>query len=293
MFDLKDLQFLAALARHGHFAKAAAECGVSQPAFSMRIRAMEERLNTSIVRRGNRFQGLTAEGEAIVRHGRKVLDDMRVLQQEVLSARGEITGNVALAAIPTATATAARLALHLYRRHPGILVRTQTDTSLGIQQRLEGGTIDAGVTYGDSVSGDLFTIDPLYDETYVLLAPAGMAPRAEGEISWREVAGLPLVLLDPGMQNRRILDRVFADLGVQPTVISETSALMTAVVMACEGVAATILPETVPASLGPLAGTVVLSIVDPTVAKAICLVTTSRSPRLPTVEALRKVAASS
>ena len=55
MISLRDLEFLSALARHRHFARAAEECGVSQPAFSMRIRKMEERLGTSVVTRGNRF----------------------------------------------------------------------------------------------------------------------------------------------------------------------------------------------------------------------------------------------
>lgn len=67
MFEIRDLQLLSALARHRHFAKAAEECGISQPAFSMRIRNLEDRLGVSIVRRANRFQGLTEEGEMIVR----------------------------------------------------------------------------------------------------------------------------------------------------------------------------------------------------------------------------------
>ena len=70
MLDLRDLECLSALARHKHFARAAEDCGMSQPAFSMRIRNLEERLETQIVRRGNRFQGLTAEGELVLAHGR-------------------------------------------------------------------------------------------------------------------------------------------------------------------------------------------------------------------------------
>ena len=96
MLEIRDLQFLNALARHKHFAKAAQECGVSQPAFSMRIRKLEERLNTSIVRRGNRFEGLTNEGEAILRHARRILDDVKYLEQELLSARGQVAGTLAL-----------------------------------------------------------------------------------------------------------------------------------------------------------------------------------------------------
>ena len=92
MIEIRDLQLLSALARHRHFAKAAEECGISQPAFSMRIRNLEDRLGLSIVRRANRFQGLTEEGEMIVRRARRMLDDAKALEQEVEAARGEISG---------------------------------------------------------------------------------------------------------------------------------------------------------------------------------------------------------
>ena len=74
MLEIRDLQILTALAQHGHFGRAAAVCGVSQPAFSMRVRAIEEKTGTALVRRGNRFQGLTAEGQAIVDEARDILD---------------------------------------------------------------------------------------------------------------------------------------------------------------------------------------------------------------------------
>ncbi|HBS51352.1 MAG TPA: LysR family transcriptional regulator, partial [Rhodobacteraceae bacterium] len=91
MIDLRDLHFLTALARHRHFAKAATECGVSQPAFSMRIRKLEQRLGVSVVRRGNRFQGLTPEGEAVLHHARRILDETRALEEAFRSAGREVT----------------------------------------------------------------------------------------------------------------------------------------------------------------------------------------------------------
>lgn len=287
MIELKDLQFLHALARQKHFAKAAQECGVSQPAFSMRIRAMEERLGTAIVRRGNRYQGLTPEGEAILRHARRILDDVKFLQQDLLSAKGQITGPLNMGAVPTAAAYAARLAIHLHRSYPGILMRIETTTSLGIQSRIEEGSIDAGITYRDTVSGDVLTVDPLYQERYVLVCPDRMAPRSGGAVAWADLADLPLSLLEPQMQNRRILDRVFEEAGVAPRVISETNALTTAMVLASEGMAATVLPEVLIDALGPPKGTLVLPLTDPVVEKEICMVTAPRDPGLPTVEALR------
>lgn len=81
---------------------------MSQPAFSMRIRNLEDRLGLSIVRRANRFQGLTEEGQMIVRRGRAILDDAKALEQEIAASRGEITGKLVLGVIPTATAWGGR-----------------------------------------------------------------------------------------------------------------------------------------------------------------------------------------
>jgi len=58
--DIRDMQLLAALARHRHFARAADDCAISQPALSARIRNMEVELGVPIVQRGYRFQGITA-----------------------------------------------------------------------------------------------------------------------------------------------------------------------------------------------------------------------------------------
>ncbi len=289
MISLKDLEFLTSLARHGHFARAAEECGVSQPAFSMRIRKLEERLNAAIVKRGNRFQGFTPEGEAMMRHARKIMDAMKLLEEEFRSARGEVVGQISLGVIPTAVGFATEAIGRLRTAHPGITVRLQTASSLAIQQGLEKRVFDAGITYGEGVLPELLRVEPLYEERYVLVAPTAIAPRASGAATWEEAAALPLSLLEPSMQNRRILDAVFREAGVVPTVVAETSEFTSLILMAAKGVAATVIPEGLLDSLGELPGAVALPLGDPEVAKDISLITPHRLPGLSTVEALRRI----
>lgn len=288
MLSLRDLECLIALARQRHFAKAAQQCGMSQPAFSMRIRNLEDQLGMQIVKRGNRFQGMTAEGEAILVHARRILDEVKALEQDMKSARGEVTGSLVLGAIPTASAYAAHVAARMRAAHPGITVRIETDTSLAIQQGILEGALDAGLTYSGGVASDLLVAEALYDESYVLLVPCAIAPEATAPITWREAATLPLCLLEPGMQNRQIIDAVFDAVGARPNIIAETSELTAALVMAVTGLAATIVPKVLVDSLGALDGTAVLPLDDPPLAKSISLVTAQRGPRIPTVEALRR-----
>lgn len=291
MIELRDLELLSALARHRHFAKAAEDCGISQPAFSMRIRNLEDRLGVSIVKRANRFQGLTEEGEMIVRRARRILQDSKALEQEVQSIQGEISGTLILGVIPTALAFTGRLIRRLQQSHPKIVTRIESMSSSSIQQNLDEGVIDAGITYGDSIGTDLRTVQPLYEETYVLLVPDHMTEET-GPIPWARVAEFPLSMLGPQMQNRRILDRIFAELGLHPQVVTESSGFTASMVMAREGLAATVVPRVLVRALGEPAGTRALPLIEPEVSKPICLATLTRDPELPTVSALRRVVTS-
>lgn len=288
MLDLRDLQCLVALTRQRHFAKAAETCGMSQPAFSMRIRNLEERLDTQIVKRGNRFQGLTAEGQSIVNHALGILDQVRTLEEEVRAAKGEVVGRLVLAAIPTATAFAAHVAHRLREAHPGIRTRIESTTSLAIQQGIEDGRFDAGLTYADAASADFLRIDELYREKYVLLVPDSLNPGKVESMSWAKAAELPLILLEPEMQNRRILDRIFEEAGVEPDVVAETNGFMAAVVMAMQGMGATVLPQVLVEALGTFDRAALVSLTDPAVERAVCLVSPRRGQGIPVVEALRR-----
>ena len=286
MLDLKDLDCLLALTRHRHFARAAEACGLSQPAFSMRIRSLEDQLGTQIVKRGNRYQGLTEAGETVVSHARGILDGVRSLEEEMSAARGEIVGELTLGSIPTALPYAAHVANRLRKSHPGIRPRIRSTTSLEVQQGVEDGRFDAGLTYAEGASSDLLRVEDLYSEEYILLAPKRLV--SGSEISWMAAAELPLILLEPEMQNRRILDKIFADLGAPPTVVAETNGFIAAIAMAEDGTGATVVPRVLVDTLGVMERTALLPLVDPVIEKPVALVTPRRAQSIPVVEALRR-----
>jgi DNA-binding transcriptional LysR family regulator len=75
--DIRQLQYLAALAREKHFTRAAKVCNVTQPTLSGRIRQLEQELGVPIVERGQRFHGLTPEGERVLKWVLAILDTGR------------------------------------------------------------------------------------------------------------------------------------------------------------------------------------------------------------------------
>ncbi|MCK5090158.1 MAG: LysR family transcriptional regulator, partial [Hyphomicrobiaceae bacterium] len=81
--DIRQLQYLAALAREKHFTRAAAACNVTQPTLSGRIRQLELELQVPIVERGQRYQGLTADGERILKWAHVILKNWQSMQEEL------------------------------------------------------------------------------------------------------------------------------------------------------------------------------------------------------------------
>ena len=291
MLGLRDLDCLLALARYKHFAKAAEHCGLSQPAFSMRIRNLEAQLDTQIVKGGNRYEGLTHDGEMILAHARAIMQNVRALEEEVRAAHGDLSGALKVGVIPTAAPFVAHIAARMNETYPGITMTIESTSSLAIQQGVDDGRFDAGFTYTEGASEDLLEVTPLYDERYVLMAPAALIKDHGNEISWAQAAALPLILLDREMQNRRIIDGVFDAQGVHPTVMAESNGFISALAMSTEGMGATVIPEALFETLGDVGGCRGLSLTDPRVEKSVALVTKQGDLAVPVVQALKRIAA--
>ncbi|MFD3452319.1 LysR substrate-binding domain-containing protein [Streptomyces sp. NPDC058691] len=233
---LRQLEYLVALARERHFARAAEACYVSQPSLSAAIRKLEHELGVPIVMRGRRFEGLTPEGERVLAWGHRILAERDALRQELSEMRGGLSGTLRMGAVPTALTAASLLTTPFCTRHPRARVSLESLSSGDITRRLADFELDVAMTYLDDDTLVHVRKFPLYEERYVLLTPAdgapgpgpgpGPGPDPAQEVSWAQVAALPLCLLSPRMRNRRIIDGCFAAEGVTavPAVESDTVA---------------------------------------------------------------------
>jgi DNA-binding transcriptional LysR family regulator len=102
------LEFLIELARERHFGRAAEVCGVTQPSLSSGLKQLEESLNTLLVLRGSRFEGFTPEGERALEWARRIVGDSRAMRQDLIALKRGLTGEIKIAAIPTARPMASR-----------------------------------------------------------------------------------------------------------------------------------------------------------------------------------------
>lgn len=223
---LRQLEYLVALARERHFARAAAACFVSQPSLSAAIAKLERELDVPIVRRGRRFEGLTPEGERVLAWAHQVLAERDALEQELSVMRGGLTGTLRIGAIPTALTATSLLTSPFCAAHPRARVSLRSLSSREITAGLADAELDVAMTYLDDDTLRQVRKVPLYEERYLLLTPVDGPAAGRAEVSWAEVAALPLCLLAPTMRNRRIMNEYFAAEGLvaAPAVEADTVA---------------------------------------------------------------------
>lgn len=233
---LRQLEYLIALAREQHFARAAAVCHVSQPSLSAGIAKLESELKVAIVVRGGRFGGFTPEGERVVAWARQILADRDALQAELTTLRTGLGGVLRVCAIPTAVSTASMLTSALCHEYPAARVRLDSGSSRDIVRRLVDFDLDVGVSYVDNEAlGGRSRVVPLYRERYLLLTPDDGALAGRDEVTWAEVGGERLCLFVRDMQHRRILDGCFAQAGVEVAPEVETDSVATLYAHAVQG----------------------------------------------------------
>ncbi len=98
-------------------------------------------------------------------------------------------------------------------RHPNVQFTIYSRTSIEILDLLENLEIDAGITYVENEPLGRVNTVPLYHERYRLLTSADAPLGNRDTVTWAEVAAVPLCLLTPDMQNRRIIDRLLKSAG--------------------------------------------------------------------------------
>lgn len=221
--QIRQLQYLAALARERHFGRAAAACHASQPALSAAIRKLETELGVTIVQRKQRFTGFTPEGEQVVAWAHRILAERDALLVDLARMREGLTATLRIGAIPTAIPAAPLLTGPFCDRHPRAGVRLDLCSSQEIDRRLAEFDIDIGLTYLTGEQSSEVNERGLYSETYLLLTPGDNELANRDAVSWNEAAAQPLCALGREMQSRRILESTMARAGAQLQPVIETS----------------------------------------------------------------------
>jgi DNA-binding transcriptional LysR family regulator len=284
--DIKQLRFLMALAREQHFGRAADACFVSQPTLSARIRQLEQELGVMLVERAQHsYRGLTAEGERVLHWANRIVADCDAMKQDVSAMQHQLTGAMTLGVVPSALPFAPVLTEAFHHKHPEVTLRVLSRSSKEIQRGLDSFDLEVGITYVDNEPLQRVRILPLYPEHYVLVSSQASLRRLQ-TMTWAEAGQLPLCLLTPDMQYRRIVDGAFCTAAAKPAAQIETNSITNLYAQVLLGQMATVLPESFldVIGLGDKASAVKLT--EPEVCYTIGLVASDRDPPSPLAQAM-------
>ena len=278
---LRQLEYLAALAREKHFGRAAQACHVTQPTLSAAIRLLEDDLGATIVERGHRFVGLTSQGRLVLEHAHRMLAEADNMRRGLDEIDKGLSGRLRIGAIPTALPIVSQLTGPFTTKFPGVTYAVLSLNSQEIERRIEDFELDVGLTYLDAEPIERIKAKPICVEEYVFLTPSRGMFAEQTQITWSEAAAAPLCLLTPDMQNCRIIDGVFRSVGSRPDPAVETNSIFNLVSHVAAGRWSAIVPGQLLRFFGLPQGTRAIALVEPTTSRTIGLVMSDREPPSP------------
>ncbi|KPI27228.1 transcriptional regulator, LysR family [Actinobacteria bacterium OK074] len=243
--SLAQLRAFAAVAEHLHFRDAAAAIGMSQPALSGAVSALEETLGLTLLERTTRKVLLSPAGERLAVRAKAVLDEVGALMEEAAAVRAPFTGPLRLGAIPTVAPYLLPTVLRLVRdRYPDLDLQVHEEQTASLLDGLAAGRLDLlllAVPLGVPGLVEL----PLFDEDFVLVTPLGHPLGGLDGIPREALRELNLLLLDEGHCLRDQALDICREAGRADAPVTTTAAgLATLVQLVAGGLGVTLLPST-------------------------------------------------
>ena len=240
-FTLKQLRYLVALDRHGHFGRAADACAVTQPALSIQIKELETSLGTPLVERSSRGLRMTPVGENFVMRAKDILRAVAELDDLARVSKGPLSGRLRLGVIPTvAPYLLPEILKKLAANFPTLDVIPRETVTKTLLKGLREYELDAAIV-ALPVSEPLLEEFLLFEEEFVLVRHSREAQMPLPSPS--ELLKMRLLLLEEGHCFRDQALSYCNVGGVKARDVMEGSSLSTLVRMVGAGLGMTLIPE--------------------------------------------------
>ncbi|MBL4916326.1 hydrogen peroxide-inducible genes activator [Szabonella alba] len=239
--SMKHLRYFDALARHGHFGRAAGACAISQPALSLQIKELEDLLGAPLVERGGRQIRLTSLGESFAERVGDILRAVDELGDLARASFSPLAGRLRLGVIPTvAPYLLPAVIKDLSAAFPGLDLRPREAVTDRLIGDLLEGQLDCAIL-ALPVPEPSLVQEPLFDEEFVLVRALSEAARpVPNPETLREMR---LLLLEEGHCFRDQALSFCRLSGAVPRDLMEGSSLATLVQMVGAGIGVTLIPE--------------------------------------------------
>lgn len=235
--NLSQLRTLIAVIEHGSFSDAARSLGVTQPAVTMQMQALEADIGATLLDRRYRKVELTEAGAALLPYARHVLAELERARESIEALSQTVTGRVTIAASTTPGQYILPRELGGFlRRYPeaGVTLRVY-DTS-DVVARVESGDADLGMI-GAEVHGARVAYEPLGHDDMVLICPPDHRLARRKNVRFTELVDEPFIVREQGSGTRMVAEDAIKRSGVDPAELRVVMELGTneAILSAVEG----------------------------------------------------------
>jgi len=244
--ELRQLEYLVAVAEEASFTKGARRVHVAQPGVSAQIRRLERELGHELFDRSGRSVRLTEVGRSVLPHARAALAAVAAARTVVDELAGLVRGHVAVGMVTAcASLDLTDLLASFNRQHPGVEISLSEGNSDQLVQGLRESTLDlAWVGLAGPRPAGIET-HVLVDEGHVAVVAAGDPLATRSTIRLADLRERALISMPVGTGLRTCLDDACAAAGFEPRVSLEASAPNIIAELACRGLGVAILPESV------------------------------------------------
>lgn len=271
--NLRDLEYLVAVADHGSLRKAAVAAGVSQPTLSAQLKRLEVELGADLLDRTTTPSGLTPVGEDVVARARRLLQDVDEIREAARQRPASEASKLRLGVFPTLGAYLLPTVLAGVREQfPQVdLLLTERKTT-SLVRLLDAGDLDAIVVALPMERPDL-EVRPLFREDFLLVVPRDHELAGDGPVRAADVLDTEIILLSDGHCLADQVTSWLAEVGGRPRLDYRASSLESLRSMVAAGAGATLLPALALRDPGPLGSSMVARpVTDPVPSRELALV---------------------
>ncbi|MGY1691701.1 LysR family transcriptional regulator [Geodermatophilus sp. SYSU D01105] len=245
--ELRQLEYLVAVAEEASFTRAAERVHISQSGVSAQIRALERELGARLVDRSTRTATMTAAGTAALEGARATLAAAAGLRRAVDDVTGVVRGSLTVGMVVGCTLTPLFEALAgFHSAHPGVALRLVEGDSARLVGDVRAGRVDVALVGVLSLPEGL-AATTVVSEPLVAAVPTGHPLAGRGRVTLADLATTPLVCLPVGTGVRAVFDEACATAGVRVDVVLEASSPEAVADLAARGLGAAVLSASMPA----------------------------------------------
>lgn len=195
---LTELRFVVAVAQERNFRRAAEKSFVTQPALSLAIKKLEDELGVLIFERGHSEIGITEIGEKIVEQANRALEEVARIKELATLGSDQLAGPLKLGVIySTGPYLLPEIIPILRQTAPDMPLEVEENLTANLETQLKNGVIEAAII---ALPFDMpgITVQPLYDESFVVAVPASHPWAQKEAIAAEELAADRVLLLNSG-----------------------------------------------------------------------------------------------